>query len=629
MDSTFLGIEIGKRSLLSHRKALNVVSHNLANSNNEAYSRQRIIFQTADPLYRPQLNRTERPGQLGQGVDIAEIRRERDIHLDGRIYDKEGKLAYWDTNASHLNEIENVFNALGEVNLQERLDNFWNSWQNLSVNLSEPAAKTELVQNAKSLTNDIRSKFFKLDNYRREIDEKVNVMVGEINVLSANIAKLNEEIVASKALGDNPNDLLDKRDGLIEELSQLVDVKVNFRDNDEMMVFVGGTIIVQGTKYNQLETASSQRDGLTNVLWERTGERFEPISGKLQAHLEARDEHISKAINQLDVVSNNLLYAVNDIHSQGFNSYGRVTGNFFKIYHPGENVFGNFDSNSDGIQESSLLYEIKGSQVLNPNETVGSDGVITLRKEDKNGNIENIAVNYFSDDKIEDVLTRLNFSEDSLNFSLNNEGRLVVKSRSETPFYPFAIPYLADSGDFLNGISGVLNGPQAVFDSTGINAVDALNPTATFTRTPLKNASAWIDIEDDIVNDTNLVATREGVNYDGINGNESPLGREQGGIALAIAQLRFDKSLFEDKQTFNEYYVNSIADLAGNLKNSQTEQIKYEALLGHLEEIRQSISGVSIDEEMTNMLAYQQGYEAGARVVRVMDELLDTLINRT
>ena len=85
MQSTFSGIEIGKRSLIAHTQALSTTGHNLSNANVEGYSRQRVEFNSADPLYMPQLNREETPGQIWQGVDVARIGRIREMNVEGRI----------------------------------------------------------------------------------------------------------------------------------------------------------------------------------------------------------------------------------------------------------------------------------------------------------------------------------------------------------------------------------------------------------------------------------------------------------------------------------------------------------------------------------------------------------------
>ncbi|HMB01902.1 MAG TPA: flagellar hook-associated protein FlgK, partial [Spirochaetota bacterium] len=146
MESTFLGIEIGKRSLQLHQKGLSVIGHNLTNSDNEAYSRQRVTPATLPPLYDPSLNRPERAGQIGQGAEIVQVKRDRDMHLDVRLRGENALTEYWKMRRDLLTQVEDVHDALGDVNLQERLDRFWAGWQELAKNPSEPAVRQSLLQ---------------------------------------------------------------------------------------------------------------------------------------------------------------------------------------------------------------------------------------------------------------------------------------------------------------------------------------------------------------------------------------------------------------------------------------------------------------------------------------------------
>src|SRR6056297_1903771 len=110
MQSTFSGIEIGKRSLFAHNLGLSTIGHNLSNASTEGYSRQRIQMEATDPLYRPQLNRAELPGQIGQGVDVASVERIRDRMLEGRIVAQANGEGYWETRDSYVLMLEQVYN---------------------------------------------------------------------------------------------------------------------------------------------------------------------------------------------------------------------------------------------------------------------------------------------------------------------------------------------------------------------------------------------------------------------------------------------------------------------------------------------------------------------------------------
>ena len=107
MSSSFMGLEMGKRSLMYHQTGLRVIGHNLSNADVEGYSRQRIKAGTLRPLYEPSLNRAERPGQLGQGVELVAIRRDRDIYLEARIGTELSRHAYWHASQDLIKQVEN------------------------------------------------------------------------------------------------------------------------------------------------------------------------------------------------------------------------------------------------------------------------------------------------------------------------------------------------------------------------------------------------------------------------------------------------------------------------------------------------------------------------------------------
>ncbi len=627
MESTFSGLEIGKRSLIAHRKGLNVISHNLANSSQEGYSRQRVIFSTIDPLYKPDISRVNQAGQLGQGSEISSVRRERDIHLDTRIVTEKGELAFWKGEQKNLRDIESIHNALGETNFQNNLDAFWASWQELSLRPDEPAVREELLQSSLLLTQDIRSKFVRFNDLRSEFNEKVQLHTSLINALATNISKLNYRIEASKAAGDNPNDLLDTRDKFIEQLSEITSVKISFKDNDELMVFVKGNILVQGSKANFLETIDDgQNDGMYSIRWQQTGENFDSDKGSLLADLNMRDVHLPKAITQLDTIAVNLSYNVNEVHRLGFNFYGREAGNFFRSYYPGSDSLGRFDITRDGSPDSRLLFRLSGANKIEAEAIVGTEGVITLRRKTENGfSTQNVV--YRADDKIKDILDRINLSEDSVNAYINVAGKLSIKSRTDTDSYSFALPYLEDSGEFLVGIAGILEAPNISYNSQDAATPLRLFPGAEFERSPQVHASAWIDVEKNIISDSNRIAAKGGTEYIP-NADQTKLafGQGDGQIAQEISALRYNRSFYDTKATLNEYSINTVASLAAAIESINLEVEKFEAGLNNLLAIRQSISGVNIDEEMSNMISYQQGYRAGAQIVKVMDELLDTLL---
>jgi flagellar hook-associated protein 1 len=151
MQSAFSGIELGKRSLLAHSRGLHTVGHNLANASVEGYSRQRVEFTPTDPLYRPQLNRPERPGQIGQGVDVARIERIRDMLLERRIVGQAGAEAYWESRDKHVRMLEQIYNEPTGVSIRTQMDQFWDAWQELSAFPEQMAARQLVLTRGQSL----------------------------------------------------------------------------------------------------------------------------------------------------------------------------------------------------------------------------------------------------------------------------------------------------------------------------------------------------------------------------------------------------------------------------------------------------------------------------------------------
>ncbi|TFG81758.1 MAG: flagellar hook-associated protein FlgK, partial [Spirochaetales bacterium] len=155
MNSTFMGIEIGKRGLMAHNQGLMTAGHNLSNASTEGYSRQRVEFVTMEPLYAPHLNREETPGQIGQGTLVGRIERVRDELLEGRIVAQQGGVGYWNTRDKYIKMLEQIHNEPADISVRAQMDKFWDSWQELSLHPSETAPREAVVQRGKTLLDSV------------------------------------------------------------------------------------------------------------------------------------------------------------------------------------------------------------------------------------------------------------------------------------------------------------------------------------------------------------------------------------------------------------------------------------------------------------------------------------------
>ena len=233
MGSTFSGIELGKRSIMANTDAITTAGHNISNASTEGYSRQRIQIKEFDPLYKPDLTRPERAGQIGQGVDTQSIERVRDELLDKRIVAQANQESYWQTRSDYYTMLEQIYNEPYDVSIRSNMDKYWESWQELSINPESKAARQAVVTRAETLTDSIQQRWESLDGIAKIVEGDIAATVKQVNDYTSQIAAINSEIVRSRAMGDNPNDLLDRRDLLVDKLSQLININTDTRDPDE------------------------------------------------------------------------------------------------------------------------------------------------------------------------------------------------------------------------------------------------------------------------------------------------------------------------------------------------------------------------------------------------------------
>ena len=302
MGSTFSGIELGKRSIMAHTDAISTAGHNISNANTEGYSRQRVQLKEFDPLYRPELERPERAGMIGQGIDVQSINRVRDEMLDQRITAQQNQESYWDTRSKYYTMIEQIYNEPDEVSVRSNMDKFWESWQELSMNPESQAARQAVVTRGESLTDAIKSKWENLMGVGSLLNSDIDSTVKQVNSYANQIAALNSEIIRSRGMGDNPNDLLDRRDLLVDKLSKLANITTDQRDPDEFMVHLEGKVLVQGGVARNFDLVSlTDNNGYEKLVWADTREDAFVSGGTLGALIELRDVDIRNEIQSLNV----------------------------------------------------------------------------------------------------------------------------------------------------------------------------------------------------------------------------------------------------------------------------------------------------------------------------------------
>jgi flagellar hook-associated protein 1 len=624
VQSTFAPIELGKRGLVAHTQGMQTIGHNISNANVEGYSRQRVEMRATSPLYEPQLNREETPGQIGQGVDVTRIERVKDMLLEGRIVSEANTLGYWDARDKYLLMMEQVYNEPTEHSVRTLMDRFWGSWQNLSLNPTEMASRREVLERGKALVDGIHDRYARLKGIRDMVDDDVRGTVAHINEITKEIAALNGQIVKSQALGDNPNDLLDRRDKLVSDLSGLINITSKYNDPaGEFVLATGGMHIVQGMHHEEIQLKPDRtNEGYSDLVWPDT-QALIPISGgKIASLLQLRDGDARQEIQGLDLLAVNFTDLVNEVHRKGFGLNGETGTDFFVERPFVLNAQGNYDSKGTGAFDTTWVFRVTGTNALQAKDQVGLAGTLTLP-----GRTGDVKVDYRPTDTVEDLITRINLSGAEVVARLNSEGKLSLKATptADTANPDFVIRGLEDSGQFLVGYGGILkqSGPAGAYTWAKPDATAALRTEvgAQFAVAPLAHPAGWMSVNERLTEDPGYIAAAGGA-----DGKTDGAGN--GTAALAIAQLRTTPVMVGVTSTFDSYFADRVAGIGLKGEEASRSLDTTKLVMKDLTDTREALSGVNVDEELSMMIAFQNGYSAIARFVSTFDQMLNTIINR-
>ncbi|HNX60500.1 MAG TPA: flagellar basal body rod C-terminal domain-containing protein, partial [Spirochaetota bacterium] len=241
-------------------------------------------------------------------------------------------------------------------------------------------------------------------------------------------------------------------------------------------------------------------------------------------------------------------------------------------------------------------------------------------------------IDYTSTDTINTVIKRINDAKLGVVAYVDHNGELAMKATlsKDDDRRNFMIRHLEDSGQFLVGLTGVLrqSGAAGSFDYRRVSDIAKLAPVRDhITITPRQNPAAYMAVSDEVNHDIDRIAAAQGKDIGGTGDYNTSNGIGDGSNALRMANLRFKNAMVDSAATFNDYYV-SLVSKVGSLGEETKDRIgNQETLLKNLTNLRESVSGVNLDEEMASMVAFQHGYNANARMISTFDKMLETVIN--
>ncbi|MED4905511.1 flagellar hook-associated protein FlgK [Parageobacillus thermoglucosidasius] len=527
MLSTFHGLEVAKRGMFTQQAALYVTAHNIANANTPGYSRQRVNFVETEPFPPASMNRPQIPGQMGTGVEAGSIQRIRDSFLDYQYRNEASKLGYWSARSEAIAKMEDIMNEPSEFGLSKAMTQFWESLQDLSANPENEGARAVVRQRGIAVAESFNYLYTSLSQIRDDLGQEIKTGLLEVNSILKQISELNDQIKAVEPNGYLPNDLYDKRDALVDELSKYFQVKV--------------------------ETVPSGGNALD----------------------------IAEGIYEISLVNQD--------------------GSTIKIV------------TKDGYSKLSV------DPPVDPvNDPTNPDGYVSkIQIEDALGNITTIRDSEFGNlasGRIKSLIESYGYGSDPNN----------VKG-----YYP---EMLADLDKMAYSFATMFNAQHREgYDLNNSNGVDFFEMNVSDNTTG-KGAAASIKVSDVIMSDLGKIAASSNSGESGNGNNALYLSMIKdvqitNGSAALPSGSGTTVSVPITSGTVQTFYQGLVGKIGVDGQQAERMKTNAETLATSVDNKRQSVSSVSLDEEMTNMIKFQHAYNAAARIITAIDEMLDKIIN--
>lgn len=509
--STFHGLEMARRALAVQQSALYTTGHNISNAHTEGYSRQRIDFNTSLPYPSIGRNRPQIPGQIGTGVDVGAVTRIRNEFLDKQFRSENSRAGFWAVQSKALYRMEELLNEPSETGLSQTINEFWQALEDLSVNPENGGARAVVAQRGLAVTDTFNHLTETLHSIQSDLRQEIGATADTVNSLLSQINQINNQLKKIEPHGYLANDLYDKRDLLIDELSEIVSIKTTY--------------------HSQGGNAKEMAQGIVTIeLVNRNGSSLEPPVTLIDGRQDYDDHYFD---DFLTVRPSEAEDAIESIHFKGYEE--------------------------DALSIDRFVDETNGSlSGLIKSHGYGSEG-------------EKIKGHYPR--AIED----LNRMAQAMADRFNEVHRLGLEGDEGQDFFTY----------------------------------DPNQPALTIT------------VVDEIIENPGLInanTLEEGQGLeDQVNNGEN---------ALNLANVFSEKLEALDDlsvEGFLEHIIGVIGVEAreANRMNENTDILRHQ-----IDEQRMSVSAVSLDEEMANMLKFQHAYNAAARSMTAIDELLDRIINQ-
>ncbi len=645
-------LNIGISGLLTAQRSLTVTSNNVSNVNTEGYSRQRTDITSRLPFYAP-------GGYLGAGSDVTNISRVYDSFLNGQVVSNTTRGNQLEVSYNYASQMDNLL-ADPQAGLTPAVQDFFAASQGVANDPASIPARQVMLTSAESLVNrfDVMSR--RMDDLSDSVNVEISSIVPEVNTLAQEIASLNTAISRSPGIhsGRMPNDLMDKREQLIVQLSRFVNVQAVEQSNYTVNVYIGnGQSLVTDSESQVLSVIPNAYDSSQMDIGYANGSTAVNITslltgGRLGGLIDQRTDIIEPSKNSLGRIAVALSDAFNKQHQLGMTLDSSLGGDLFAVTTP--EVLAS-TSNTSAASISATITD--------PNLLSNSDYKLTFDG-------ASYTLTRISDGQGEGPVTGLPFTSVD-GFSIDTGGvspaagdtflirptRGMARSLevliTDTAKIAAAAPVRveADLGNIGSGqialseitdttgaefatTPGTLTPPLLVeFDAVTPNQYRVYDNTLPGSPVLLSGPNIYDPATGmDVVADNALgygyelhVKSEPGLgdrftvdyNLQGVSDNSN---------MLTLAELQTQNSMLKDTASFLDAYAGIITDVGTKTHQADIANQAQQTLLRQAVNAREAVSGVNLDEEAANLMRFQQAYQASAQVISTAQNMFDSLL---
>ncbi len=553
-SSVFSSLRLASHALAAQQAVLNTIGHNLANASTPGYTRQRVDLVALAPQ---------------SGVDVTGISRLRDRFLDFSFVAEQQGLGKAEADDSLLQRLESVFNDPSNTGLSSQMNAFFQSLHDLSTSPTDQALRVAAIDQAKTLASTFNGLRTQLDQLSTDLTTEIQQDVTSANTLIGQIADFNAKIAEAQHSAA-PNDLIDQRDKLVNDLAKIVGVSVTDRTDGTVQLAVTGTgvLLVDGVNGYTLDATTDVVTDTVDVTASTSGVSVTPSSGALAALLDARNSAtgaVKQATSDLDTLAGTLIESVNRVQASGTGlteptsetSLNAVSGAAVAL-----NAAGLPFTPVDGSFKV-IVHDATGAVTASSTISVTAGATTLTSLAAALGAVSGLTATVAS-------------------------GKVTISAAAGKTF-----TFANDTSDTLLAL-----GLNTFF--TGSNASDiAVNSFVA--DDPTKIAAAAADAND-------LVHPGDG------------------GNALALAQLSTALTMASASQTFTDFYATTVSRVGSLKQDAGVTLTRQQASVQVLRNLQEQTSGVSTDEELINLTQAQYAYAASARFATTINDVMTTLI---